>query len=65
MIDRDNPYESRRRPREYKGLREPNPQQSGKGTSRHPAGLGDTSTKESLRGRDNPFSAAHVAPRKK
>jgi len=30
----------------------------------HPQGLGDTSDKESLRHRDNPFSIAHT-PRKK
>jgi len=63
MMDRD-PYEARRRPRAYKGLREPNPQQSGKGTSRHPAGMGDTSDKESLRHRNNPFSSAHVGRKK-
>jgi len=68
MIDRDNPYEGRRRPRAYqqeKALRQPTPQQSGKGTSRQPTGMGDVKDAY-LRGQtSNPFSAAHVAPRKK
>ena len=67
MIDRADPYEHRRRLRAYKGLRQPTPQQGEKGTSRHsistPA-LGDTRDGH-LRGQGNPFSAAHVAPRKK
>jgi len=62
-MDQD-PYEARRRPKiAYKKF------SVGGAVStvskQHPQGMGDTSDKESLRHRNNPFSAAHVAPRKK